>query len=461
MKRRQWLESTLAGAAGAIVAPEIVPASVFGSEAPSSTIQVGQIGCGRIARAHDLPGVMQYEVARVVAVCDVDRKRASDGKTFVEETCAKATGKPGYVEVAVHEDYRELLADPGIDAVVISTPDHWHAQVAMEAAWAGKDIYVQKPLSLTIAEGRALSDVIHRTGRILQVGSQQRSLSPWPQFRRACELVRNGRIGALRKVQIGLPGDPSGDEEREMPVPPNLDYDAWLGSTPVVYYTERRVHPQHDYSRPGWLRCEQFGAGMITGWGAHHVDTAHWGMGTEYGGPVEVEGWAEFPESGLWDVHGRFSVKALYEGGVVMEIDGERPNGVRFEGSEGWIFVARGDVGVTASDPGAAENSEALAASDPAILRSEIDPDEVQLYRSDEQHGNWLECIRTRRQPVAPAEIAHRSCTACLIFHTAMKLGRKLRWDPRLERFLDDDEANAMCSRPQRYPYGTRYAREV
>jgi myo-inositol 2-dehydrogenase/D-chiro-inositol 1-dehydrogenase len=460
MKRRQWLESALAGTAGVFAAPDIVPASVLGAEAPSNTIHIGQIGCGRIARAHDLPEVMKYDVARVVAVCDVDRKRARAGKAFVEEAYARA-GKPGYVDVAVHEDYRALLADRGIDAVVISTPDHWHAQVAMEAAWAGKDIYVQKPLSLTIAEGRQLSDVIHRTGRILQVGSQQRSLSPWPQFRRACELVRNGRVGEIQAVKIGLPGDPAGDEEREMPVPPNLDYDAWLGSTPVVYYTEKRVHPQHDYSRPGWLRCEQFGAGMITGWGAHHVDTAHWGMGTEYEGPVEVEAWAEFPKNGLWDVHGPFGVRAVYESGVVMEIDGERPNGVRFEGSEGWIFVARGHVGVTASDPGAAVNSEALAASDPAILRSEIGADEVQLYRSDEQHGNWLECIRTRRQPVAPAEIAHRSCTACLVFHTGMKLGRKLRWDPRLERFLDDDEANAMCSRPQRYPYGTHYAREV
>jgi hypothetical protein len=229
----------------------------------------------------------------------------------------------------------------------------------------------------------------------------------------------------------------------------------------VVYYTEKRVHPQADYSRPGWLRCEQFGAGMITGWGAHHVDTAHWGMGTEHGGPVEIEAKAEFPARGLWDVHGPFSVRAVYESGVIMEIDGEYPNGVRFEGSEGWIFVARGDVGVTASDPTSAQNSDALAASDPAILGSEIGPDEIQLYRSPDQHGNWLDCIRTRVQPVAPAEIAHRSCTACLVAHTAMKLGRKLVWDPRRERFASDDEANAHLSRPQRHPYGTDYAQEV
>jgi predicted dehydrogenase len=457
MKRREYLKSALTGTAGALLAPSIVPASVLGANAPSNRIQIGQIGCGRIARVHDLPEVMKYDVARVVAVCDVDRKRVVEGKELVEGAYREKGVAPP--DVSIHEDYREVLADPAIDAVVVSTPDHWHAQVAMEAAWAGKDIYLQKPLSLTIAEGREVSDVIHRTGRILQVGSQQRSVSPWPQFRRACELVRNGRIGQLQTVKIGLPGDPSGDEEPEMPVPSNLNYDMWLGSTPVVHYTEKRVHPQHDYSRPGWLRCEQFGAGMITGWGAHHVDTAHWGMDREYGGPVEVEARAEFPASGLWDVHGPFSVRAVYGDGVVMEIDGEYPNGVRFEGSEGWIFVARGDAAVTSSDPGSAENTEALAASNPSILASKIGAEETQLYLSEDQHGNWLECIRTRRPPVAPAEIAHRSCSACLVAHTAMKLGRKLRWDVRTERFLDDDEANAMRSRPQRHPYGTSYAR--
>jgi len=459
MKRRDCLKTALTGTAGALLAPTIVPASVLGKDAPSSKIHVGQIGCGRIARDHDLPEVMKYDAARVVAVCDLDGKRVAEGKDLVEQAHAKARGQT--LDVATYRDYRDLLRDPGVDAVVISTPDHWHAQVAMEAAWAGKDIYLQKPLSLTIVEGRALSDVVHRTGRILQVGSQQRSADPWPQFRRACELVRNGRIGELQRVKIGLPGDPSGPEEPEMPVPENLDYDAWLGSTPVVYYTEKRVHPRADYSRPGWLRCEQFGAGMITGWGAHHVDTAHWGMGTEYGGPVEVEARAEFPTSGLWDVHGPFSVRAVYESGVVMEIRGDLPNGVRFEGSDGWIFVARGDVGVTASDPTSARNSEALAASNPAILGSEIGADEIQLYRSPEQHGNWLDCIRTRLQPVSPAEIAHRSCSACLIAHTAMKLGRKLRWDSRRERFENDDEANAHLSRPQRHPYETNSAQEV
>lgn len=445
------------GAAGALLAPEIVPASVLGREAPSNKIQIGQIGVGRIARAHDLPEVMKNDVARVVAVCDVDSRRAADGKAFVERLANEARGRDHSLDVRTFSDYREMLGRDDVDAVVISTPDHWHAQPAMEAVLAGKDVYLQKPLSLTIAEGRALSDTVNRTGRILQVGSQQRSESPWPQFRRACELVRNGRIGTVRRVEIGLPGDPAGDEEPEMPVPPELDYDAWLGSTPAVYYTEKRVHPRHDYSRPGWLRCEQFGAGMITGWGAHHVDTAHWGMDTEFGGPLEVEASAVFPEKGLWDVHGDFQVRAVYPGGVVMEISGDRPNGVRFEGSEGWIFVSRGSEGVTATDPVSQRESGALVASDPRILDSAIGEEETQLYRSPEQHRNWLECIRTRRQPISPAEIAHRSCTACLVAHIAMKLGRRLRWDARHERFRDDDEANAMLARPQRHPYGTTW----
>jgi predicted dehydrogenase len=239
-----------------------------------------------------------------------------------------------------------------------------------------------------------------------------------------------------------------------MPVPPNLDYDMWLGSTPKVPYTEKRVHPQRGYDRPGWLRCEQFGAGMITGWGAHHIDSAHWGMGTEYTGPVEVWGTAEFPTSGLWDVHGPFRTEARYANGVTMIVSGDFPNGIRFEGTEGWIFVSRGNEAVTASDPSARlKDTQALAASDPRILTSEIGADGVHLYRSSNHHENWLECIRTRQQPIAPVEVAHRSCSACLLHHMAMKVDRHLHWDPVAERFTNDDAANAMLSRPQRWPY--------
>ena len=449
--RREFLKRALTAAGAAAAFPSIVPSSVFGRSAPSNKIHIGAIGLGRIAREHDLPGTLPYDEARVTAVCDLDAKRLKEGREFVEAFYAKKTGKVDYLSVKTYGDFRELLADKEIDAVIISTPDHWHAVPAIAAAKAGKDIYLQKPASLTIAEGRAMSDTIHRTGRILQIGSQQRSM---PQFRYACELVRNGRIGRLLSIKIGLPIDPAGDVESEMPVPKNLNYDMWLGSTPLVYYTEKRVHPQNDYSRPGWLRCEQFGAGMITGWGVHHLDIAHWAMDLEYSGPVEVEAQAEFPKKGLWDVHGKYRITAKYANGVIMTVCDEFPNGVRFEGSSGWIFVKRGNYAATASDPAAqGANAKALDAGDPKILASKIGPDEIHLYESEEQHKNWLDCIRTRRQPIAPAEVGHRTCSACLVGHIAMKIPRKLYWDPAQERFKGDDAANALLSRPMRAPW--------
>ena len=455
LNRRNFIRNSAFVTASIFTAPAILPANIFKpGNSPNNKINIGVIGCGRIARGHDIPETIANDSARIIAVCDLDSRRVKEGKNFVEESYFEKTGKKNYVDIQMFNDFRDLCNDSTIDAVIISTPDHWHSLAAITAARAGKDIYLQKPASLTIEEGRALSDTINRTGRILQVGSQQRSLNPWPQFHKACELVRNGRIGEIHTIKIGLPGDPSGDEEVKMPIPENLNYDTWLGSTPEVYYTEKRVHPQADFSRPGWLRCEQFGAGMITGWGAHHVDTAHWGMGTEYTGPIEVEAEADFPKSGLWNVHGDFNVKAKYANGVTMFISGDNPNGVRFEGSEGWIFVSRGSVKVTSSDPGVSDKTlEALVASDPKILDSVIGPNEIQLYRSKEQHFNWLESIRTRNQPIATAEIGHRSCSACLVSHIAMKLPRKLYWDPSKERFRNDDEANSMLSRPMRLPW--------
>ena len=429
--------------------PAIVPASVFGKSAPSNRINIGAIGTGRISRGHDMPGVWKYNFARIIAVCDLDSKRAADAKVLVDNYYKEKTGK-AYDGVHVYGDYRELLENKDIDAVLISTPDHWHALNAIHAVEAGKDVYLQKPASLTISEGRALSNAVHRSGRILQIGSQQRSM---PQFRYAAELVRNGRIGQLQTVYVGLPGDPAGKEEPEMPIPKNLNYEMWLGSTPYVYYTEKRVHPQKDYSRPGWLRCEQFGAGMITGWGSHHIDSAHWAMDMEYSGPVEVWGKAEFPTKGLWDVHGIFKTEALYANGIKMVVSNELPNGIRFEGTEGWIFVTRGNYKATASDPVEQGGVKALDASDPGIIRSEIGPDEIHLYESNDQHGNWLESVLSRKPPIAPVEVAHRACSTCLIHHIAMKLNRKVYWDPVREQFKNDDEANSMLSRPQRRPY--------
>jgi len=456
MERRDFLKNSSAVMAGTIILPTIVPSTVFGKNAPSNKINIAQIGFGRIAKGHDLAETLKFDEARIIAVADLDSNRVIKGKEFIEDYYAKKTGSKDAVNVKTYGDYREMLLNKDIDAVMISTPDHWHSQPAIEAALAGKDVYLQKPTSLTIAEGRMLVDVVKRKGTILQVGTQQRAM---PQFRIAAELVRNGRIGKLHTVKIGLPGDPSGTEAPEMPVPKNLNYDMWLGSTPEVYYTEMRVHPQNSLTdRPGWLRCEQFGAGMITGWGQHHFDSAAWGMDTEYTGPISINSMAQFPKSGLWNVHGEFIAVAEYKNGITMITSGGYPNGIRYEGSEGWIFVTRGDYTASASDPvSASKSSKALDASDPKILSSIIKENEIHLYKIDNQHGNWLDCIKTRKAPISPVEIGHRACSICLITHISMKLGRKLDWNPETEMFVKDDEANKMLSRSQRFPYGTSY----
>ncbi|HZY82156.1 MAG TPA: Gfo/Idh/MocA family oxidoreductase [Cyclobacteriaceae bacterium] len=447
--RRSFLEQS-AKASAALTVFSIVPASVFGKNAPSNRINVGAIGTGRISRVHDLPGIWKSDLAQIVAVCDLDSKRADEGRILVNEYYTKKNGKP-FDGVKAYTDYQEMLLNKDIDAVVVSTPDHQHARIAVHAARAKKHIYLQKPTSLTIAEGRTMADEVTKAGVIFQIGSQQRSST---QFRYAAELVRNGRIGKLKTVYVGLPGDPSGEEEPEMPIPKNLNYDAWLGSTPYAYYTEKRVHPQQGYDRPGWLRCEQFGAGMITGWGAHHIDSAHWGMDTEYTSPVEIWGEAQFPTKGLWDVHGIFRTEALYDNGVKMVVSNELPNGIKFEGSDGWVWVTRGNYNVTGSDPVSNnDGSKPLDASDPKIIKSVIGPKEVHLYESADHHVNWLESIQTKKKPITNVEIAHRVCSTCLLHHIAMKVKRKVYWDPKAEKFKNDEEANKMLSRPQRDAY--------
>jgi predicted dehydrogenase len=455
VSRRNFLKTSVKASALSTIAvgfPSIVPSSVFGKNAPSNRINVGAIGTGRISRVHDMPGVWKTDFAQIVAVCDLDTKRAAEGKALVNEYYSKRDGKP-FDGVKEYHDFRELINNKDIDAVLISTPDHTHAMIGIAAARAKKHIYMQKPASLTISEGRMVSDIVQKSGVKFQIGSQQRS---WEQFRYAAELVRNGRIGDLKTVYVGLPGDPAGDEEPEMPIPKNLNYDMWLASTPYVYYTEKRVHPQVGYDRPGWLRCEQFGAGMITGWGSHHIDSAHWGMGMEKSGPVEVWGHAEFPKKGLWDVHGIFKTEALYDNGVKMVVSNELPNGIKFEGTEGWIFVTRGNYTATGSDPVNADGTKPLDASDPKIIQSKIGPNEFHFMVSKNHHLNWLESIRDNKEPIAPVEEAHRSCSTCLVHHIAMKLDRKVYWDPKTERFKNDDEANSMLSRPQREAYALK-----
>ena len=446
MTRRDFCRTT-ATAVAALSVPLIIPSRLLGAQAPSNRIRVGQIGCGRIAQGHDLPGVLKSGLADVVAVCDLDSVRVAQCRQMIQKTLLdQGASVP---EIAGYGDYRELLARPDIDAVVISTPDHWHAELALAAIYAGKDVYLQKPMTMTHEEGMLLREAVAKSGRIFQLGSQQRSTE---QFRRACELVRSGRVGRLQRVEVGLPIDPTAFDNPPQPVPANLDYDRWLGPTPEVYYTEQRVHPQHDYSRPGWLRNDSYCLGMITGWGAHHYDIAHWGMDTELTGPRRIEGRANFPTNKIWNVHGAYHIDLTYASGVRLSVADTFPNGIRFLGDEGWIFVTRNEL-ATSSDP--AQNHgglKPLDASDPRL----VDPNgvSVQFHRSSEHHHNWLECVRSRATPMSPAPIAHRSNTACIVSWIAMKLGRPLTWDPVAERFENDAEANAMLSRPERGPYG-------
>lgn len=454
--RRNFLKNALKGTAGAAMLaniPTIVPASVLGKYAPSNRINVGAIGAGRIARDWDIPGVMKQENARVLAVCDLDSNRVQLGKKMIDDFYVKK-GQSGYSSTKTFEHYEELLNDKDLDAVIIATPDHWHVLPAIQAVRAGKHVYMEKPTSLCISEGRRLSDEVHASGRVLQIGSQQRSM---PQFKKACELVRNGRIGKLHTIYVGLPIDKPEEStvEKEMPVPANLNFEKWLGATPYVPYTEKLVHPQKDFSRPGWLRCEQFGAGMITGWGSHHFDIANWGMGTEKTGPVEISGTADWPaKEALWDVHGNFKTETIFSNGVKVLASNDYPNGVKFVGADGWIFVTRGNYSVTASDPvKKGDNSKALDASNPKILDSIIGENEIRLIDSKDHHANWINSIITGQENIAPVEAGHRAGSVCLLNNIAMKLKKKLYWDPVLERFKNDDEANFMLKRAERWPY--------
>lgn len=463
--RRNFLRRTTAAGVGLLAFPRIVPSSVFGADAPSKKINILQIGCGRIASSMDRPGLLKHDkLARIVAVCDLDSIRVADAKEQVEDHYRQ---KKIDLKVATYGDYREALQHPDIDAVAISTPDFWHAEPIVAAALAGKDIYVQKPLTMTIAEGRVVSDIVRAKNRIFQIGSQQRSGS---QFRIACEMIRSGRIGKLHTVNVGLPVDPSGGSTTEIPVPANLNYGMWLGCTPVVPYTTDRVHVQTtDHKkrygeRPGWLRIESYCLGMITGWGSHHVDIAHWGMDTELTGPISIEGQAEFPTKGLWNVHGPYHVEMQYANGVNLILDNKFSTGIRFEGSDGWIFVTRGAEKVTASDPiPTGKAAKALVASNPEILKTPLGANDVHLHESPngDHHLDWLTAIQQRKPAATTPEQAHRSCSACCVAWIAMKLGRKLTWNPAKEEFVNDAQANAMRSRAQRAPYGVDNLRKT
>ena len=432
INRRSFLRQMAAiGAAGC--APLILPSSAWGDSAPSNRISLACIGVGRMCRGHLTEFLGQPDI-QLTAVCDVDDTRAESARQLVDAYYARNARDGRYAGCRRYHDFRELVAQPDIDAVLICVPDHWHVLTAIAAAKAGKDIYCEKPLSYTIAEGRALSDAIKRYGRVFQTGSQQRSEA---NFRFACELVRNGFIGDLHTVNVGLEGDPGNDLRPAMPIPAGFDYDFWLGPAPYVPYTEDRCHPQVGFDRPGWLRTLDYSGGMMTGWGAHHNDIAQWGMGMEYSGPVSIEGRGVFPRDGLWDVHGDFHVEYAYANGVRLVCSSQGKRGVTFIGTKGEVFVDRGQLDTTPK----------------SLMKTTIGPNMIRLYQSTNHKRNFIDCIKSRQETVAPVEIGHRSCSVCLLGNIAMTVGRPLRWNPTTEQFVDDPEANRLLSRPMRAPW--------
>ena len=451
--RRQFLRNSLRGGLGLALLPNLIPARLLGAGAPSRKIQVAQIGCGRMGRS-DLGNVLNESLARVVAVCDLDSIRLAAGKKMAEDYYTER-GEAG-VTVRTYHDYHDVLSSPDIDAVLITVPDHSHARIAIDAAIAGKHIYLQKPVTYTILEAIALRKTVEAKGVILQTGSQQRSERPWRSFRAASEAVRNGRLGQLHTIKIGVGLDqPSGFLPAPMPVPDTLDYERWLGSAPEQPYMEHRVHPQNSLDgRPGWITTEDFGLGMITNWGAHHVDIAQWAMGQELGGPLTVDARAHFMTHDAWTVHTTYHVELAYPNHVRVILDNQFPTGLRFEGDEGWIFCTRSEEAVTASDPNAPLDRAALLplrASDPKLI-SPLGANALRWMPSRTHHGNWLESIRDHRPPIAPIQQSARSLEACAAAWISMKLKRKLTWDAAAEMFPGDAQANALRGRPARKP---------
>lgn len=450
--RRDFLKKSFFTGAGIIALPEILKQSSFGQTSGNKLIQFAQIGCGREGTV-DYMGTMRHtDLCRMVAVCDLDSRRADIAKKTVEDFY-KNKGETN-VDVKAYHDFHDVLSRNDIDAVIVSVPDHQHAYVAIQAVLAGKDVYVQKPLTYSISEAIALRNAVRAKKRILQTGSQQRSEKPWNTFRIASEAVRNGRIGKIQTVKIGIGIDRAKGVKPLSQTPPDtFDYERWLGAAPEQPYMELRCHPQNSIEgRPGWITTEDFGLGMITNWGAHHMDIAHWAMGMELNGPMTVEAKADFMKDDVWTVHTTYHVEMMYPGNIKVIMDNSFTNGIEFTGTEGTVFCARGSERVTASDPvNAGDNKKGpLWASNDKILYPRVGPEGKIWMPSIDHYRNWLESIISRKDPIAPVDQSSRSLEACAIAWIGMKLNRKLNWDARKEKFTGDKEANAMLSRKAR-----------
>jgi predicted dehydrogenase len=423
--RRTFLKGTAGFAGGIVGFPYVVSSSALGKNgnvAPSNRTTLGFIGTGDHGRAVNLTNFLGNPDAQAVAVCDVDSNNLSIAKDMVNR-------KYGNNDCATYKDFREVLVRDDIDAVMISTPDHWHVPIAIAAAKAGKDVECEKP-TLTVWEGRILVDTMKRYGRIFQWSTEDRAVY---EYHRMCELVRNGRIGKVHTIRVELPSGPNtpGDPT-PMPVPKELDYDMWLGPAPWAPYNKDRCHWNFR-----WIL--DYSGGMLTDWGAHLLDGAQWGNDTEYTGPVEVEGKGVFCNDGLYDTAKEFKIEYKYASGVQLIVTSGTPS-LRFEGTEGWI----GNRGWRAP----------LEANPKSILDSVIGPNENHLYTCPPgEQRNFLDCVKSRKECYFPPEIGQRCFTIAHIGNISMLLGRKLKWDPYKEQFTGDEEANRMLSRSMRSPW--------
>ncbi|OHB82210.1 MAG: hypothetical protein A2V98_18410 [Planctomycetes bacterium RBG_16_64_12] len=424
--RRQFLRQAAAAVGGAATAPYLITSAALGSadQPPASDrIAVGFIGVGGHGIGWNLQKFLDQADAEPVALCDVDTRQVAAALEVVRQKRG-----PEFT-CQMTQDWREVVARDDVDAVMISTADHWHVPMSLAAIRSGKDVICEKP-TFSIAEGRVLADTVRRYGAVFQLSTEDRSVEI---YHRMAELVRNGRIGKLQRIYVQLPAGPGepGDP-RPKPVPEGLDWDMWLGPAPWKPYREGL----HQFS---WRFNRDYSGGMLTDWGAHQLDTAQWANDTEHTGPVEVEGVGNRHETGLYDTFHEYHLTYRYANGVELKVD-SGGTGLRFEGTEGWLGNDAWRTPVKASSQ--------------EILQSVIGPDEIRLFTCPAgEQRNFLDCVKSRRDPYFPAEIGHRCCSIAHIGNIALELGRRLHWNPDTEEFLGDDTANRMRSRAMRAPW--------
>jgi len=407
--------------------PTIVPSTVFGRDdktAPSERITVGFIGCGRMANDYHLPELLRFGDVQALAVCEVDRTRREFAKDRVEK--AYSEKKTAYKGCAVYADFRELLGRKDIDAVCIATPEHWHAIQAIEAMKAGKDVYCEKPLTLTLAEAKRTIDAARKYGRIFQTGSQQRS-DVFGPFRQAAEFIRSGRLGEILTVTVGVGGPSRWCDLPAEKMEPGLDWDLWLGPAPMrPYHSSLSPRGMHKHF-PAWRQYREYAGGGHADMGAHHYDIAQWCLGMDESGPIEIT-----PPIRSKSDHG---VSYRYKNGVIMVHGGQ--SGCTFTGTKGTLRIDRDHL---SSDP-------------ETIVKKPTGPREFHLAKSPGHHRNWLDCIRSRNRPLADVEIGARSVAICILGNLAYWNDRRLRWDPVKWEFVDDPEANRWLDRERRDPW--------